>query len=81
MASFRLPPCGMFESHRLSNVGSNIPKSCKQRYYRDQKLSGVFFAMAKKTLDMAFRTENGENTVSAGRFLPDLFCTIDPWHG
>jgi hypothetical protein len=77
MASFRLPSFRMFESHR----GSNIRQSSKQKYRRDQKISGVSFAMAKKTPGMAFRPENGETTVSACRFPPDLFRTIDPWHG
>jgi hypothetical protein len=76
-ASFCLPLFRMFESHR----GSNIRKRGKQKYRRGEKISGAFFAMAKKTRDMAFRTENGKTTVSAGRFPPDLFRTIDPWNG
>jgi hypothetical protein len=77
MASFCLPSFRMFESHR----GSNIRQSGKQKYRRDQKISGVFFAMAKISPDMAFRTENGKTTISACRFPQDLFCTIDSWHG
>jgi hypothetical protein len=77
MASFCLLPFRIFESH----CGSNIRQSGKQKYGRDQKISGVFFAMAKKTPDMAFRTENGETTISACCFPPDLFRTMDPWHG
>jgi hypothetical protein len=77
MASFRLLPFRIFEAHR----GSNIRKGGKQKYRRDQKISGVFFAMAEKTPMLPFRTENGGNVVFAGRFPPDLFCTIDPWHG
>jgi hypothetical protein len=77
MASFRLPPFRMFESHR----GSNMRQSGKQKYRRDQKISGVFSAMTKKTPGMAFRTENGGNVVCARRFPPDLFRTIDPCHG
>jgi hypothetical protein len=76
MASFRFPPFQIFEAHR----GWNIRKGGKQKYRRDQKISGGFFAMAEKTPDMLLRPVNGETTVSAGRFLPDLVCTIDPWY-
>jgi hypothetical protein len=67
----------IFEAHS----GSNIRKGGKQKYRRDQKISGVFFAMAEKTRDMLLHPINVETTDSAGRFPPDLFCTIDPWHG
>jgi hypothetical protein len=40
MASFCLLPFQMFESH----CGLNIQQSSKQKYCRDQKISGVFFA-------------------------------------
>jgi hypothetical protein len=69
MASFRLPPFRIFKAHR----GSNIRKGGKQKYRRDQKISGVFFAMVEKTPDMLQRPENGETTVSAGRFRRIFF--------
>jgi hypothetical protein len=34
----------------------------------------------RKHCMLPFRTENGGNVVSAGRFPPDLFRTIDQWH-
>jgi hypothetical protein len=37
--------------------------------------------MAEKTLDVLLGAVNGETTVSARRFQPDLFRTMDPWHG
>jgi hypothetical protein len=77
IVSICFPLFRIFEAHR----GSNIQKGGKQKYRRDQKISGVFFAMTEKTPDMLLRPVNGETTVSAGRFPPDLFRTIDPWHG
>jgi hypothetical protein len=74
---FCLPLFRIFEAHR----GSNIRKGGKQKYHRDQKISGVFFAMAKKMSMLPFRTENGGNVVSARRFPPDIFHTIEPCHG
>jgi hypothetical protein len=75
--SFCLPLFRVFQAH----PGLNIRKGGKQIYSRDQKISGVFFAMAEKTPDVLLCAVNGETTVSADRFLPDIFCTIDPWHG
>ena len=69
MASFRFPPFRIFEAHR----GSNIRKGGKQKYRRDQKISGVFFAMAEKTLDMLLHPINVKITVSAGRFRRIFF--------
>jgi hypothetical protein len=76
IAYFCLPFFRIFEAHR----GSNIRKGGKQKYHRHQKVSGVFFAMAKKMPMLPFHTENGGNVVSAGRFPPDLFRTIVPCH-
>jgi hypothetical protein len=41
MASFRVPPFRMSESHRGSNIRQT---SGKQKYGQNQKISGVFFA-------------------------------------
>jgi hypothetical protein len=77
IVSICFPLFRIFEAHR----GSDIQKGGKQKYRRDQKISGVFFAMTEKTPDMLLRPVNGETTVFAGRFPPDFICTIDPWHG
>jgi hypothetical protein len=77
IAYFCLPLFRIFEAHR----GLNIRKGGKQKYHRDQKISGVFFAMSKKMPMLPFCTENGGNVVSAERFPPDLFRTINPCHG
>jgi hypothetical protein len=69
IAYFCLPLFQIFEAH----CGSNIRKGGKQKYHRDQKISGIFFAMAKKMPMLPFCTENGGNVVSAGRFPPDFW--------
>jgi hypothetical protein len=77
IAYFCLPLLQIFEAHR----GSNIRKGGEQKYHQDQKISGNFFAMAKKMPMLPIRTENGGNVVSAERFPLDIFRTINPCHG
>jgi hypothetical protein len=63
IVSICFPLFRIFEAHH----GSNIRKGGKQKYRRDQKVSGVFFAMTEKTPYNILRPVKGETTVSTCR--------------
>jgi hypothetical protein len=67
IACFCLPHFRIFEAHR----GSNIRKGGEQKYHRDQKTSGVCFAIAKKIPMLPFALKMAERS-----FPLDVFRRI-----